>query len=171
MAISYGASERIEVYRFSLPVTVGVPLAACILQAFLPIKLHFFRYFDLPLLVTIFFAVARRSQVGGLMTGAIIGLLQDSLTQQPIGIYGISKTVVGYFASSLGAKLDVENPGTRVLMTFGFYLIHQFIYLTVARLLVQVSVTWTWGHEVRAAIANAIISVVVFAILDRFKQS
>src|SRR5206468_3102120 len=86
----YGISQT-EVYRFSLPVAILIPLGAVFLQAFLPIRMSFFSLFDLPLLVTIFFAVARRSQVSGMLTGALIGLLQDSLAHQPIGLYGISK--------------------------------------------------------------------------------
>jgi rod shape-determining protein MreD len=133
MPVTYTSNDQIEVYRFNLPVAILVPLFAVFLQAFLPIRFPFFAIFDLPLLVTIFFAVARRSQVSGLITGALIGLLQDSLSHQPIGLYGISKTVVGYGASSLGVKLDVENAGTRLLMTFIFCVIHQFVYLVVAR--------------------------------------
>ena len=115
MPITYTSGEQVEVYRFSIPVTIGVPLVALFLQAWLPLHIHFFSVFDLPLLVTIFFAMARRSQVAGLLTGGIIGLLQDSLTHQPIGVYGIAKTIVGYGASSLGIKLDVENAGARFL--------------------------------------------------------
>ncbi len=102
--ITYTSQDQVEVYRFSPPVAIAVPLVALFLQAFLPLRLHFFSLFDLPLLVVIFFAVARRSPVAGLLTGSLIGLLQDSLTHQPIGIYGIAKTVVGFGASSLGAK-------------------------------------------------------------------
>jgi rod shape-determining protein MreD len=163
-------SERIEVYRFNPVVTVTVVLLALILQAFLPVKLHFFSAFDLPLIVTIFFAVARRSQVSGCLTGAVIGVLQDSLAHQPLGVYGISKSVIGYSASSLGAKIDVENPGSRLLMVFGFYLLHDVIYMTIARGLVGLDRQWLWGHELRNAFANAVLAVVIFAVLDKFKQ-
>src|SRR6266496_4704984 len=108
VAVTYTSREQIEVYRFSWPVAVAVPLLAIFLQAFIPLRLPFFSIFDLPLLVVIFFAMARRSQVAGLVTGAVIGILQDSLTHHPLGVYGIAKTVVGYGASSLGVKLDVE---------------------------------------------------------------
>ena len=103
-----------EVYRFSLPVTLIFPLLAIFLQAFLPLRFSFFSILDLPLLIVIFFAMARRSQVAGLITGAAIGLLQDSLTHQPLGLYGIAKTVVGYGASSLGVKLDVDTHDNEV---------------------------------------------------------
>jgi rod shape-determining protein MreD len=168
--ITYTSNEQVEVYRFSLPVTILVPLAAIFLQAFLPLRMRWFGIFELPLLVTIFFAVARRSQLAGLITGAVIGLVQDSLTHQPIGVYGIAKTVVGYGASSLGVKLDVENAGARFLLTLFFYVIHEVVYFLVARGLVGLSVAWSWPRELGSAFANAILAVALFFVLDRFKQ-
>ena len=168
--ILYTSEDQVEVYRFSVPVAILVPLLALFLQAFVPLRLHFFSVFDLPLLIVIFFAVARRSQVAGLLTGAVIGLLQDSLTHQPIGVYGIAKTVVGYAASSLGVKLDVENAGARLLVTFGFYMIHEAIYFTVARGMVNLTLDWSWSHELLSGLANAVLAVALFAVLDRFKQ-
>lgn len=172
MTIANPKSERIEVYRFNPLITVGVVLAALILQAFVPVKLHFFSAFDLPLIVTIFFAVARRNQVSGCLTGAVIGLLQDALAgpQQPLGVFGISKSVVGYAASSVGAKIDVENPGSRLLMVASLYLVHDAVYLAIARGLVGLDRQWMWGHEIRNAVANAVLAVVIFAVLDKVKQ-
>lgn len=170
MPITYTSGEQVEVYRFSVPVTIGVPLVAVFLQAYLPLHFHFFTIFDLPLLVTIFFAMARRSQVAGLLTGGIIGLLQDSLTHQPIGIYGIAKTIVGYGASSLGIKLDAENAGSRFLVVLFFYSIHQIVYFLVARGLVRLTLAWNWQHELGSAVANAVLGVFLFFLLDRFKQ-
>jgi rod shape-determining protein MreD len=143
---------------------------ALFLQAFVPLRLPFFNILDLPLLVVIFFAVARRSPVTGLLTGAVIGLLQDALTHHPLGVYGIAKTVVGYGASSLGVKLDVENAGARLLVTLFFYVIHEIVYFTVARGLVGLTMQWSWGHELGSALANAVLAVVLFFFLDRFKQ-
>lgn len=170
MPITYTSGEQIEVYRFNLPVALLVPLAAIFLQAFLPLRLHFFSVFELPLLVTIFFAVARRSQLAGMATGALIGLVQDSLTHQPIGLYGIAKTVVGYGASSLGVRLDVENAGARFLVTLFFYVVHEIVYFLVAKGLVGMSLAWSWQHELGSAFANAILSVPLFLLLDRLKQ-
>jgi rod shape-determining protein MreD len=168
--ITYTSGEQVEVYRFNLPITIGVPLVALFLQAFVPRHFHFFTIFDLPLLVTIFFAMARRNPVSGLLTGGIIGLLQDSLTSLPIGVYGIAKTVVGFGASSLGVKLDVENAGARLLVTIGFYVVHEIVYFMVARGMVGLTLQWSWPHELWSALANALLGVLLFAVLDRFKQ-
>jgi len=108
--------------------------------------------------------------VMGLITGAVIGLVQDSLTPHPLGMYGIAKTVVGYGASSLGVKLDVESVGTRLLVTTGFYVVHQVIYFTIARVLVGLDLHWSWSRELVAAVANAILGVILFTLMDRLKQ-
>jgi rod shape-determining protein MreD len=169
--ITYTSGEQVEVYRFSIPVTIGVPLLALFLQAFIPLRFpRFAVYVDLPLLVTIFFAMARRNPISGLLTGAFIGLAQDMLGRNPIGVFGIAKTVVGYGASSLGVKLDVENPGARFLVTLGFYLIHSAVYFTVARGLVNMNQGWSWLHGMLAGLANAAIGVILYFFLDKLKQ-
>jgi rod shape-determining protein MreD len=168
--ITYTSNEQIEVYRFSLPAAIFIPLLALAFQAFVPRWLPFFNIVDLPFLVVVFFALARRSQVAGLLTGSAIGLLQDSLTNYPLGLYGISNTVVGYGASSLGVKLDVENAGSRFLVTLFFYVVHEFVYFLIARGLVRLDLRWSWWHELGSALANALIAVALFAFLDRFKQ-
>jgi rod shape-determining protein MreD len=170
VSITYTSREQIEVHRFRPAASVGVPLVALLLQAFLPARIHWFGIFDLPLLVTIFFAMARRNPVTGLLTGALIGLLQDSLTQHPVGVFGIAKTVVGYAASSLGVRIDVQNAGVRLGMTFVFYQLHQLVYFAVVRGMMGQPLGWRWGHELVAGAANSLLALALFAALDRLKQ-
>jgi rod shape-determining protein MreD len=166
-SVSLTSREEIEVHRFSWLASLGIPLLAIFLQVFL--RIGRMNILDLPLLVTIFFAVARRRPIPGLITGALIGTLQDAWTGHPIGVFGIAKTIVGYLGSSLGVKVDVDNPGSRFLMTFAFFLVHQFIYLAVERLLVGGSEPWNWAHMLVSALANGLAAVVLFAVLDKLK--
>jgi rod shape-determining protein MreD len=170
VAITYTSGEQVEVYRFSLPATVLIPLAAIFLQAWLPKRLPFFSIFDLPLVVTIGFATARRNPLAGLFTGSLTGILQDALTTHPIGIYGIAKTVVGFGASSLGIKLDVEHVGARFLLTIFFFGVHEIVYFSIARGLAGLHMAWTWPHEFWSCLANATLGVLIFMLLDRVKQ-
>jgi rod shape-determining protein MreD len=168
--ISYTSREQVEVYRFSWGVAVGVPLLVLILQGFIPVRVSALRILDLPLVVTIFFAISRRNPITGLGTGCLIGLVQDALTQHPIGVNGIAKTVIGFLASSLGVKIDVEQPGSRFLLIYIFYLIHQVIYFGIMRGLANEPITWYWGHQLLGALLDSLIGVVLFFLLDRFKQ-
>ncbi|HME36675.1 MAG TPA: rod shape-determining protein MreD [Candidatus Sulfotelmatobacter sp.] len=171
MPITYTSGEQVEVYRFSIPVTIGIPLLALFAQAFVPLRFpRFAVYFDLPLLVTIFFAMARRNPIAGLFTGAFIGLAQDMLGHNAIGLNGIANTIVGYGASSLGVKLDVENAGARFLVTLGFYLVHSAVYFAVARGMVNMTQNWSWLHGILAGLANATLGVALYFLLDKFKQ-
>ncbi|HEX8927085.1 MAG TPA: rod shape-determining protein MreD [Terriglobales bacterium] len=165
----YDSRDQVEVYRFSWPVTFLLPAIALLLQAFLPVRARTLNIIDLPLLVTIFFAVSRRNPVSGLATGAVLGLAQDALTHLPLGVCGIAKTLIGYIASSLGARIDVENPGSRFLMTFAFYLIHNALYILILRGLANQPLGFHWAHEMIAALVNALLAVAVFAALDPLK--
>jgi rod shape-determining protein MreD len=169
MNLSYTSRDQVEVYRFSWPLSVGLPLLMVGLQAFMPVRLHLFRVFDFGLLLTIFFAVSRRSQLSGTLTGAAIGLLQDGLTHTPFGVFGIAKTLVGYGASSIGIRIDVENPGSRFLLAFMFYGVHQLVFMAIEHELMGQSVQFNLGHEAGAAVANSIMAVFLFALLNRFK--
>jgi rod shape-determining protein MreD len=169
VAVSYTSREEIEVHKFSWAVSICIPLLAIFIQVFFPIRLRFLMVFDLPLLVTIYFAVARRRPISGLITGALIGTVQDAFGHHYIGLNGIAKTVVGFLASSLGVKLDVENPGSRFLMTLAFYFIHQIILIVIDVMLVGVREPWHWGHTLLSALANGLLAVILFAGLDKLK--
>ena len=87
----------------------------------------------------------------------------------PSDINGIAKTLVGYAASSLGVKIDVENAGARLLVTLVFCVAHKIIYFMVARGMVNLTMQWNWPHELWSAFVNAIVGVFMFFALDRFK--
>jgi rod shape-determining protein MreD len=169
---SVTSREQVSVYEFSWPALILIPLAAVLIQIFIPVKVRFLPIIDLPFLVTIFFATARRNPISGCLTGCFIGLLQDLFAgyNHPLGMYGISLTVVGYLASSLGVKIDVDNPGSRFLITFVFFGVEEGVYYGVAHGLLRQAVQWNWSHLAISALANAVIGIFVFRFLDRFKE-
>ena len=169
---SYTSREQAAAYEFNWLAVFLIPLIAIFIQAFLTAKLRWLAVLDLPMMVVIFFAVARRNPISGCITGAIIGLLQDALggPAHPIGMYGIADTIIGYMASSLGVKIDVENPGTRFLIVYVFFVIHQGVYFGVGHGLLRQPLQWSWSHVAIAALANAVVGVFLFHFLDRFKQ-
>ena len=168
--ITYTSREEIEVHKFSILATVGIPLLAIFFQAYVSSHIPFLKLFDIPLIVMIFFAVSRRSQMAGMLTGCAIGITQDALTHLPIGIYGISKTIVGYVASSIGVRVDVDNPGSRFLMMFFFTFLHDGLYFIVSRQLLGLPADFRILHELSAALANAFLAVLLFTLMDHTKR-
>src|SRR6185312_9394742 len=168
---SYTSRRELEQHTFSPAVTLLVPLLAILLQSFLPKPFPRFAILDLPLLVVLFFAVSRRSPIAGTLTGAIVGLLQDALTNQPIGVNGMAKSAIGYVAASIGVQVDVESPVARIVITFGFSIINSLLlFLIDRRLLGLPDFHLLWGHELLRACANTVIALPIFFLLDRTKR-
>src|SRR5271170_4098742 len=122
------SESNVEVHKYYGGTVLVTAFLALVLQAFLHKYGRWSELVDLPLLVTIYFGVSRRNPVTGLLLGAGIGILQDALSHDnPIGMYGISKTIVGYVASSVGARIDTEHPASRFALVLAFFYFHQAI--------------------------------------------
>lgn len=167
------AESHIEVHKFRGGAIAFCAILALFLQTSLPVYFPRFSVIDLPLLVTIYFGLSRRSPSTGLLLGMIIGLLQDSLSGPtvPLGLYGIAKTVVGYLASSIGARLDTEHPVARFALTVLFFGLHQGILVLTRRLLLAQPEAWFTMRLGIAAGINAILAVFLFMLLDRLRKS
>src|ERR1700685_1741828 len=98
--IYVGPEPHIEVHKYYAGVVPLAVVLSLLLQAFLPVHFRWANYLELPLLVTLYFALSKRNPSSGLLLGMVIGLLQDSLSRTPIGLYGIAKPVVGFIGSS-----------------------------------------------------------------------
>ncbi|MGI8772594.1 MAG: rod shape-determining protein MreD [Acidobacteriaceae bacterium] len=162
--------REMEAPRFPLLITLLVPLLAIFLQAYLPLRFPRLDIFNLPLLITVYFAITRRSPVIGTLTGASIGLIQDGVTHRPFGINGIANTIIGFLAASIGVKIDVDNTAARLFLLFGFTLLYSFLYLLIVHRLMAFDLRWTWRHEVIKAAVNAVLGVLLFALLDRTRR-
>ena len=170
MAVMMANSRRdLEIHRYPAPLYLIVMLVALIIQALLPRLLHDRFWFDLPLVITIYFALARRSPIGGMLLGGIMGVFQDALTGHPIGIYGIAKTIAGYLAASVGIRIDVQNTIIRVMLNFSLTVLCTAIYLFIYRVLLGMEFSWNWPNTIIQAIGNSVLALFIFPMLDRFQ--
>ena len=163
--------SHIEVHKFHTGTILLSLLIAVVLQSFLPVYISKAGILDLPLLITIYFGLSRRNPSTGLLLGTIIGLLQDSLSQTPLGLFGIAKTIIGYLASSIGARLDTEHPLARFALTGAFFALHQGIVILVQKLLLAQPQPWFTTRLLVAWAVNASLGVFIYYLLDRFRKS
>jgi rod shape-determining protein MreD len=166
------ASTRREADTQSFPLLVFllVPLLALGLQSFVTLHFPHFAVLDLPLLVIIYFASTLRTPVAATIGGAFLGLAQDALTHQPLGVFGIAKASIGYLAASLGVRIDTESLGTRLVLTFLFVLLNDAIDWVLMRHLLAEPIPWGWLHQLLRATINTLVAIVLFALLDRLKS-
>jgi rod shape-determining protein MreD len=159
-----------EIHRYPVLVYALAPLIALVLQAWLPRVMGRFALFDLPLVVTVYFALGRRSPIQGTLMGAAMGLFEDALSQHAIGVNGIAKTVVGFLAASVGIRIDVENFTIRMILNFLLSLLASVIYVFVYRVLLGLDLEWRWFTALFMAIGNSLIALALFPLLDRLQS-
>jgi rod shape-determining protein MreD len=167
--LSADSRRDMEIRRYPLLVYALVPLASLVLQAWLPRVVGRYDWFDLPLVVTVYFALGRRSPIQGTLMGAAMGLFEDALSHHAIGVNGIAKTVVGFLAASVGIRIEVENHIVRLLLNFALSLLSSVIYYLTYRGLLGLTLEWSWLTELMRAVGNSLIAVVLFPVLDRFQ--
>jgi rod shape-determining protein MreD len=171
-----GVTEpRLEVHKFRPGAVVGASLLALVLQAFVPAKVWkgdvLADLMDLPLIVTLYFGLSRRNPSRGLLLGMVIGMAQDGLSgANPIGLFGIAKTLVGYLASTIGGRLDVEHPVSRMVLAFAFYHLHHLVYVFCRRWLLAQTMPLMSVHVLVASMMAALLAWPLFSLLDKLRQ-
>ena len=169
MALMASSRREADTQSFPFLVYLLTPLLALGLQSFVPLHFPHFAVLDLPLLMVIYFASTLRAPVGATIGGALLGLAQDALTHQPLGIFGIAKASIGYLSASLGVRIDTESVGTRLMLTFAFVLLNDAINWVLVRHLLAEPIAWGWIYQLLRAAINMLVAVILFALLDRLK--
>ena len=160
-----------QVSRVRAWVIVAVPLAAVLFQVYVPLFFQFLSFLEMPLLVVMYFALMRRNQISGLLLGMVVGLAQDSLSKNPLGVFGIVNTLVGYFAASVGMRLDVDHGLIRLLLSFFFYVFHQLMYWVLVRALLGQHLAFEVQKTLLLALLNAVVGMSVFHFLDKLRET
>jgi rod shape-determining protein MreD len=155
--------------RLRLVWLVVIPLIAVLSQVYVPRFVSFLAYLELPLLITVHFALSRGGPIPALLYGMFIGLVQDSLSHQPIGMFGIVKTLVGYFAASVSMRFDVQNPVVTFILGFFFYFFHQFFYWVLARALLGEIIPFDAQQTLIFGLLNAAVALPLFRLLDKLR--
>jgi len=162
--------RRGKISKFRVVWLILIPLASIAFQVNIPLFFRHLGYLELPLLVTVYFSLMQRNPVGGTLIGAVIGLLQDALANQPLGIFGMVKTLVGYFAASISIKIDVDNTTIRAGLSFFFFFFHQFFTWILVRALLGQAVDFDITQTLLFGLLNALVAVPLFLILDKLRE-
>ena len=151
-------------------VLAAVSILTVLFQVYVPLFFEPAAAVDLPLLAVIYLAVLRRRPVAGTFIGAGIGLLQDSLSRHPLGMFGIAKTVVGYAAASLSLRVDADRTLVRFLLVVVFFLLHQACYWALRVLLLGELLAADPAQTLVLATVSGAMGIAGFGLLDKLKK-
>ena len=148
----------------------GIALAVCLgalaVQTLLPVHIPFAGLIDLPLLAVVYLALLSKNVIVGMLIGMAVGLGQDSLSNGPIGLFGILKTIVGYSAASVSLLIEVDYPGARGVLAAAFFLAHAVLFWMLQSALLGNSATFDPALTLILAATHAGAAILLFRILD-----
>ena len=159
--------------RFQVVALAAITLIAIIGKFYLPRLIPHTEWLELPLLLTVYFGLMRHSPIASLLFGAFVGLAEDSLSPAniPIGMYGITKTLVGYFAASASMRFNVDNSVIRLVLSFFFFFFHEFFYWLMRRALLGQVVPLDPQQILIHGVLNSIVALPLFLVLDRLRPT
>jgi rod shape-determining protein MreD len=142
-----------------------------LIQFLLPNYLGFFKYIDLPLIVTVYFGL-QRDVLLGMLTGVALGIGGDAVIGGVLGVGGFSKTLIGYLVAMVSIKLSLENPLARLAVVAVASAANTLLYAALYQMLEQpLSDASTWEDLGKIigwkALADTLATIVIFIMLDR----
>lgn len=151
---------------------LAAAIALAILAHFVGMSLSpdFARTVDVFLVVVALHGLQGNS-FSGLLVGLLVGLLQDTLTSGPFGLFGFADTIIGYVTARLAQRLVIQRAtGVLAVVTFASAL-QQAIAIGLAFLLLPrpelPSAPWT---AVRAVLCG-LLAMAVHVAAGRWRRS
>ena len=124
-------------------------------------------YFDLVLVVVVYFAL-RRTQRSAMMVGCAGGLLHDGWLQAGVfGISGFKKTLAGWVVGGLATRFDLNHMPGRLVVGTLLSVGDQFLDMGLYRLLDLRTVPLDPVRIIVRAAITGLLVVAAFPIVDR----
>jgi rod shape-determining protein MreD len=160
----------VEVFRVH-PVALATAVFASVLaQSFLPLRFPLARYFDFPLIVTLYFALLRRNKIFAIGLGTFVGLLQDAFGSGLIGMHGMAKASVAYVAASAGVRFEMDRLLARFLLMAVLVPMHSLFLAGLRRLLLESPPSFGSHDLATGLLVNVGLGLLMFPVLDRFRR-
>jgi rod shape-determining protein MreD len=117
-------------------------------------------------LVAVVFLSLKAGPTPGILSGTVAGLAQDALTTGVVGIGGLAKSIVGYFAGTLGRAFIIAQPVPRFLVFFAATVVEMTIIALFHVVLDPGPHTVPVGAIVAQAFGNSLVGVVLFQFAE-----
>ncbi len=125
---------------------------------------------DLPLVIVIHIALMR-GKTSGMVSGLILGYLQDALSGGILGFNGLAKVVAGFTAGFLREKFFVRSTAHRSISVAGAVLSFLVVKISTLALFAQPYPSPLLASFLWALVGNTAAALLIHVLLDRFETS
>jgi rod shape-determining protein MreD len=117
-------------------------------------------------LVAVVYVALTTGPVGGMLSGTIAGLIQDTLSSGVIGIGSLAKTLVGFLVGAFGQQFIVTATLPRLVMFVAATALHAAVFMGLYVALGLQVFSSPWKAIGSQAAVNAVIGLVSFAVIE-----
>ena len=117
-------------------------------------------------LVAVVYVALTSGPLGGMFAGSVAGLIQDSLTTSFLGVGGLAKSIVGFFAGAFAQQFIVTATLPRLVMFLGATVVHSAVLMGLYYVLEERAFPSPWRTMASQALANALVGMVAFAVIE-----
>jgi len=117
-------------------------------------------------LVAVVYVALTSGPVAGLFAGSVAGLIQDSLTAPIVGVGGLAKAVVGFFAGAFAQQFIVTAALPRLLIFVVATVVHAAVLMALYAVLQAGTLAASWTVIAKQALGNALVGAVAFAFIE-----
>ena len=115
-------------------------------------------------LVVVVYAGLAGGPVTGLVAGTVGGLAQDALAGGLVGVGGLAKTLVGFFAGVVGSQFIVTQPLPRFVVLVAATLVHEACFYGLYALIEPRG--FPFAAIATQAVGNGIVGVAAFQVVS-----
>ena len=117
-------------------------------------------------LVAVVYLALSYGAVTGLLAGAIGGIAQDALAGGIVGLGGMTKTLIGFLVGVLGAHFNLSTTVPRMVMFVAATFVHQLVFEGLHAMIGGRHFSPQWTATLVQALANSLIGVLAFALVE-----
>jgi rod shape-determining protein MreD len=116
--------------------------------------------------VAVVYVALTRGPVAGMTAGSLAGLVQDSLSAPIVGVGGLSKAIVGFFAGAFAQQFIVTAALPRLVIFLAATVVHSLVLMGLYVVLGLRTFPSPWLAMAGQAVGNALVGTIAVAVIE-----
>lgn len=116
--------------------------------------------------VAVVYVALTRGPVAGMAAGSLAGLIQDSLAAPLVGVGGLAKAIVGFFAGAVAQQFIVTSALPRLVIFVAATVVHSLVFMGLYIVLGLRTFPSPWVALAGQAIGNALVGTIALAAIE-----
>jgi len=126
-------------------------------------------YLDLFLIIVIYYSL-KEKPIGAMLIGTSAGLIQDTFSSLIIGFSSFSKTIIGFFLSSINARVMLHHPIAQIAVLILATLLNGLILKGLSIFFGLEYIPQLFPFLLYQGLANGLVGIIIIRLMISYSQ-